>query len=45
VVASAVRALCLGGATATWVIQALLWIFGILIVFVPLAVWRYRRSE
>jgi ABC transporter DrrB family efflux protein len=44
VVASAVRALCLGGATATWVIQALLWIFGILIVFVPLAVWRYSRS-
>lgn len=43
VMASAVRGLSLGGATASWVLQSLAWIFGILAVFVPLAVWRYRR--
>jgi ABC-2 type transport system permease protein/oleandomycin transport system permease protein len=45
VMASAVRALCLGGATASWVLQALAWILVILVVFIPLAVWRYSRSE
>jgi ABC transporter DrrB family efflux protein len=45
VMASAVRGLCLGGPTAYWVLQSLAWIAGILIVFVPLAVWRYTRSE
>jgi ABC transporter DrrB family efflux protein len=45
VMASAVRGLCLGGATASWVWQSLAWIFGILMVFVPLAVWRYSRPE
>ena len=40
----AIRALCNGGAVAepTW--QAAVWMAGILIVFVPLAVWRYRRA-
>ena len=40
----AIRALCNGGAVAepTW--QAAIWMAGILIVFVPLAVWRYRRA-
>jgi ABC-2 type transport system permease protein/oleandomycin transport system permease protein len=42
---SAVRALCLGGPTASWVLQSLAWTTGILVVFVPLAIWRYRRSE
>ena len=41
---NAVRALTRGGATfpVTW--QALAWIVGILMVFVPLAVNRYRKS-
>ncbi len=44
VTASAVRALMQGGDTATYVLQSLAWIAGILIVFAPLAVRRYRRS-
>jgi ABC-2 type transport system permease protein/oleandomycin transport system permease protein len=44
VTASAVRALMQGGPTATLVWQSLAWIAGILIVFAPLAVRRYRRS-
>lgn len=44
VTATAVRALCIGGPTKTWVLQSLLWISCILLVFVPLAVWRYRRA-
>jgi ABC transporter DrrB family efflux protein len=40
---NALRALVLGGPTATLVFQALAWIAGILIVFVPLAVRRYRQ--
>ncbi len=39
---SACRALMLGGATASWVIQTLAWTFGFLILLVPLAVRRYR---
>jgi ABC-2 type transport system permease protein/oleandomycin transport system permease protein len=39
---TACRALMLGGPTATWVIQTLAWTFGLLIVLVPLASWRYR---
>jgi ABC transporter DrrB family efflux protein len=42
--ASAVRALCIGGPTASYVLQSLAWCAGILIIFVPLAVWRYRRA-
>jgi ABC-2 type transport system permease protein/oleandomycin transport system permease protein len=41
--AEAVRALCQGGPTATHVLHALAWIAGILLVFVPLSVRRYRR--
>ena len=42
-VINSVRALTQGGPTARWVIPALIWCTGMLIVFVPLAVWRYRR--
>jgi len=41
--AEAVRALCQGGPTASHVLHALAWIVGILLVFVPLSVRRYRR--
>jgi ABC transporter DrrB family efflux protein len=43
VTASAVRALSLGGPTASYVWQSLAWAAGIIAVFAPLAVWRYRR--
>ena len=42
VTVSACRALMIGGPTATWVIQSLLWTVGLLIVLIPLAVHRYR---
>ena len=42
VTVSACRALMIGGPTATWVIQSLLWSIGLLIVLTPLAVHRYR---
>jgi len=44
VTASAVRALVLGGPTASLVWQSLAWCVGILVVFAPLAVRRYRRA-
>jgi ABC transporter DrrB family efflux protein len=44
VTASAVRALVLGGPTASLVWQSLAWCAGILVVFAPLAVRRYRRA-
>jgi ABC transporter DrrB family efflux protein len=44
VTASAVRALVLGGPTASLVWQAVAWSVGILTVFGPLAVARYRRA-
>jgi len=44
VTASAVRALVLGGPTASLVWQSLAWGVGILAVFAPLAVRRYRRA-
>lgn len=40
----AMRALSLGGPVTTEVLQAVAWIAAILVVFVPLAVARYRRS-
>jgi oleandomycin transport system permease protein len=43
ILADAVRALLNGGATATPVMQSLAWAAGILVVFAPLAVWRFRR--
>jgi ABC-2 type transport system permease protein/oleandomycin transport system permease protein len=44
VTASAVRALVLGGPTASYVLQSLAWSVGILLLFAPLAVRRYRRA-
>jgi ABC-2 type transport system permease protein/oleandomycin transport system permease protein len=43
-VANAVRGLSLGTATTSDVVVALLWIVGMLIVFAPLATWRYRKG-
>ncbi len=42
VLVTSCRALMIGGPTSHWVIQALLWTVGILVVLPPLAVWRYR---
>jgi ABC transporter DrrB family efflux protein len=44
VTASAVRALVLGGPTADYVLQSLAWSAGIILVFAPIAVRRYRRA-
>jgi ABC transporter DrrB family efflux protein len=44
VVTDAVRALVLGGPTASKVAAAIAWCIGIIAVFAPLAVARYRRS-
>jgi ABC-2 type transport system permease protein len=40
---NAARALSIGGPAATSVLRALAWSVGILVVFVPLAIARYRR--
>ncbi len=45
VTVDALRALVLGGPTAAAVLQSLAWSSGILAVFVPLAIARYRRLE
>ena len=44
VTASAARALTLGTPATSYVLQTIAWAVGILIVFVPIAVWRYRRA-
>lgn len=44
VTVSAVRSLFLGGPVASELVQALAWMAGIVIVFAPLAVRRYRRA-
>ena len=44
VTASAARALILGTPASSDVLQALAWAAAILLIFVPLAVWRYRRA-
>lgn len=44
VTASAVRALVLGGPTAGYVWQTIIWLLAIVAVFAPLGVWRYRRA-
>jgi ABC transporter DrrB family efflux protein len=44
VTADAVRALVLGGPTVSSVLQSLAWIAGILLVFAPLAVARYKHA-
>lgn len=43
-VCNAARALTLGGPTTSYVLQALAWIVGIIVVCAPLAVRRYRRT-
>jgi ABC transporter DrrB family efflux protein len=43
-VANAVRGLSLGTASTRDVVVALLWIAGMLVVFAPLATWRYRKG-
>jgi ABC-2 type transport system permease protein/oleandomycin transport system permease protein len=43
-VVDALRVLCLGGPTATQLWQAIAWIGGLLLVTVPAAVLRYRRT-
>jgi ABC-2 type transport system permease protein/oleandomycin transport system permease protein len=43
-VCNAGRALTLGGPTTSYVLQALAWIVGIIVVAAPLAVRRYRRA-
>jgi ABC transporter DrrB family efflux protein len=43
VVINTARALTVGGPTATSVITALAWIAGMLLIFIPSAVYRYRR--
>jgi ABC transporter DrrB family efflux protein len=44
-IATAVRGLFFGDFTVLEVTTALLWIAGILAVFIPLAVWQYTRSS
>lgn len=44
VTTQAVRTLVLGGSAGPDVLKALAWMAAILIVFVPLSVWRYQRS-
>lgn len=44
VTVDALRALCLGGPTATVIVQALAWLGGLLVVTVPVAILRYRRT-
>ncbi len=44
VTASAARALILGTPATSDVLQVLAWVAGILLVFVPISVWRYRRA-
>jgi ABC-2 type transport system permease protein/oleandomycin transport system permease protein len=43
-VANAVRGLSLGTATISDVVTALIWIAAMLVVFAPLATWRYRKG-
>jgi ABC transporter DrrB family efflux protein len=44
VVVDATRALMIGGPTGTYVLQALAWCAAMLVVLVPIAVWRFRKS-
>jgi ABC transporter DrrB family efflux protein len=44
VTASAARALTLGTPATSYVLQSLAWVTGILLLFVPIAVRRYRRA-
>lgn len=42
---NAVRALTIGGHAGSGVLGTLTWLVGLLLVFVPFAVWRYRSLE
>jgi ABC-2 type transport system permease protein len=42
--ASAARALTLGTPATSYILQSLAWVAGILLVFVPIAIRRYRRA-
>jgi ABC transporter DrrB family efflux protein len=44
VTTQAVRVLVLGGPAGPDILKALAWMLGILLVFVPLSVWRYQRT-
>lgn len=44
VTSSAARALVLGGPTASYVWQSMAWSIGLVLLFAPIAVWRYRRA-
>ena len=44
VTASAARALMLGGATTSYLLQSLAWCAGLVLICAPLAVWLYRRA-
>jgi ABC transporter DrrB family efflux protein len=44
VTVEAVRTLVLGGPVAAEVFKCVVWMAGIILVFAPLAVWRYRRA-
>jgi ABC transporter DrrB family efflux protein len=44
VTTSAVRALALGGPTASYALQSLAWMVGIIAIFAPLAVRKYRKA-
>ncbi|MBU6328456.1 MAG: ABC transporter permease [Acidobacteria bacterium] len=44
-VINSVRALTEGGPTARWVVPALIWCVALMVAFIPLAVWRYRRTS
>jgi len=45
VIANTVRALFQGGATTEMVVSSLAWTALILVIFMPIAVWQYRRVE
>ena len=45
VLIDASRALMVGGPTASLVGQSLAWTAGIFVVFMPIAVWRYRERS
>jgi ABC transporter DrrB family efflux protein len=44
VTASAARALILGTPVSSYLLQSLAWIAAILLIFIPLAIWRCRRA-
>jgi ABC-2 type transport system permease protein/oleandomycin transport system permease protein len=43
VVVNAARALTIGGATTTLVLKSIAWIVGIVLVFAPIAIHKYRK--